>query len=161
MSTSARMARGPPHGDHDAELRAPEGPGVAGELDQLGGREHRLAGDVGGVARRLGAEGAVLGTPAGLGRDDGLDLHRRAHPAEADLVGEPDQLGQLVVTGQDEPLGELAADVASLLDEEVGGGFHGGGQRGHGPEDTGAYAGNVTKRRSAGGLRSNGPKLAP
>jgi hypothetical protein len=42
-------------------------------------------------------------------------------------VGEPDQLGQLVVTGEDEPLGEVATDVASLLDEEVGGGFKGGG----------------------------------
>jgi hypothetical protein len=42
-------------------------------------------------------------------------------------VGEPDQLGQLVVAGEDEPLGEVATDVASLLDEEVGGGFNGGG----------------------------------
>jgi hypothetical protein len=58
-----------------------------------------------------------------------MDSTSTAGPIQrsADLVGEPDQLGQLVVAGEDEPLGEVATDVASLLDEEVGGGFNGGG----------------------------------
>jgi len=68
-------------------------------------------------------------------------------------VGEPDQLGQLVVAGEDDPLGEVATDVASLLDEEVGGGFKGGGWGGPWPRGYESLCGKRHKTEKRGGVQ--------
>jgi hypothetical protein len=63
------------------------------------------------------------------------------------------QPGEVVVTDQDQPLREVAVDVASLLDEQGGGRVEAGADGAYGREDTRADArnvGSVTSRLISG-----------
>ncbi len=106
-------------------------------LDELGDvelhRTHRGFEEAG-----LGAEVAVLGTAAGLEGDDALDLHLLAAPAQAHLVGEVEQLGQVGVV-EFEDLEQLGLGEALAL---VEGGLAGAG------EDVGGHAAPCVERCS-------------
>ena len=73
---------------HDAELRRAESGGLAGGGENLLRIEKGRGLDGRVEAGRLRAEVTVLGTSAGLGREDPLDLHLGPAPVEPDLVGE-------------------------------------------------------------------------
>ena len=81
---------------------------------------------------RLAAEVAVLGTPAGLGRQDALDLDLGPAPGQAHLVG---QAGQ----GRDRRVGK-GGQLAELVEGELA---------------SARRAGRRRPRRSASGLRSS------
>ena len=74
---------GPAHRDDDAELRGAGVAGGAGRGEHLVEVEERIDVDVGGVAGRLRAEGAVLGAGARLGVDQALELDRRRRSSRA------------------------------------------------------------------------------
>ena len=129
MSTAARIAAtpsriwaisrssGPAHGGHDAELRRTGRGGLDGRLHQRRdvqpGRAHRR-----GEQPGLRAEVAVLGAAAGLHRDDALDLDLGAAPAQPHLVGEGQQVGQVVV-GQAQHLEHLRLVEPAALVEHL------------------------------------------
>ena len=85
----------------------------------------------------LRAEVAVLGAAAGLDRDDALDLDIRAAPAHTYLVGELEQLGDVVV-GKREDVQHLVLVKASTVLEHLGtsGREEVGGVHGHKPSPT-------------------------
>jgi hypothetical protein len=96
-----------PHGQHDAELRGPQGLGLPGGLQHLAGVQERGGLNGGVEVGRLRAEVAVLGAAARLGRQDPFDLDGRPVPGQPDLVGQRGQGGDVLV-GQ---LGQRGQDV--------------------------------------------------
>ena len=104
----------------DAELRRAGGRGLLGRLDELGDVQPDRA-DRRGELPGLRAEVAVLGAAARLQRDDALDLDLRAAPAHPDLVRQLQQGGQRLV-GQPQDLDQLLLVEASTLLEHLGAG---------------------------------------
>src|SRR5699024_8809933 len=108
------------HRGDDAELGGAGLLGLLGGLDELGDVELDTA-DRGLEQAGLGAEVAVLGAAARLEGDDALDLHLFTAPAQADLVGEVEELGQALVVKL-EDLEELGLGEAfALLEGDVTG----------------------------------------
>ena len=108
---------GAAHGQHDAELRCAECGGLAGGGEDLLGIEEGRGLDGRVEAGRLRAEVAVLGTSAGLGREDPLDLHLGPAPGQPDLVGQRGQRHDRAV-GQCGQRGQLGAGQEPALVEE-------------------------------------------
>lgn len=79
-------------GQHDAELAGAELGGLAGGGQDLVAIQERGGGNIGFEGRRLAAEVTVLGTAAGLDRQDALDLDGVAAPFGPHVVGELAQL---------------------------------------------------------------------
>ena len=107
------------HGQDDAELRGPGRLGLLGRPQHLVGVEEGGGLDRAVEPGRLGAEVAVLGAAAGLGRQDALDLDLGPAPVQPDLVGERGQRGDPRV-GQLGQRGELLAGQQTALVEQGG-----------------------------------------
>ena len=112
---------GPADGEHEAELRRPHRRGLRRRPSDLVVSEKREGLDGRFELGRLGAEVAVLGAAAGLGRQDALDLDLGAAPGQANGMGEGGEIVHLVV-GERSQLGDVGENQRATVIEQGGGG---------------------------------------
>ena len=106
---------------HQAELGGAHRLGLPGRGEHLVvvEKRHRLHRRV--EAGGLGAEVAVFGTSAGLGRQDALDLHGRAPPGQTDLMGEGGQGRHGVVRHRSQRRQLVGIEAAAVVQQGDGG----------------------------------------